>query len=241
MNPDKLIRDASKIHACMKRLPDRSVIVTKALKVYIPARFSERDLATIGMETYICGIYAIVLDDTYYGVDMTNAMIRIEPTSTAKVMIHGDEHYEFYFEPGSVFTPSVDLVQKDTLPYKIFDEIFSKGRVPWYLSYTDMGRVFKSAKKHAGANIGGNNEVTELLASMNARDAKDRHKYYRSTLTSLKEIHSRPPAWVGLRSVTYAATNTTNKLAGSHFADGVVSALNSPAERTEPIEKLLRL
>lgn len=238
MDPSKLVRDAAKVHACLKELPDNRLITTRGCKIYIPTRFAERDLATIGMETYIAGIYAITVDDKYYGVSLINAMHRIEPTSTAKVMINEDEHYEFYFEPGSTVFSSVDLVRKDTLPYKIFDEMFVKGRMPWYISYADAGSIFETAQKHAGANVGGNPEVIKLLVATIARNPKDRHKYYRSGLTSMKDLSS-PPAWVGLRSVTYAATNTTNKLAGSHFAEGVVSALNNPTERRERIEDLL--
>lgn len=239
MDPSKLVRDAPKVHACLKVLPDRRLITTKGCKIYIPSRFAERDLATIGMETYIVGVYAIVVEDRFYGVSMINAMHRIEPTSTAKVMVDEDEYYEFYFEPGSTVFSTIDLVRKDTLPYKIFDEMFVKGRVPWYISYADAGNIFESAQKHAGADVGGSPEVIKLLAAIIARNPKDRHKYYRSSLTSMADLKKTLPAWIGLRSVTYAATNTTNKLAGSHFNEGVISSLVTPTERRERIEDLL--
>lgn len=240
MNPKDLIRDPARIHACLQELDDGRLVAKKAIKIYIPTRFAERGLASIGIETHIVGIYAITVDDTYYGVSMVNAMLRIEPTATMKVIINEEEFYEFYFEPGSTVVSDTQLVKTDTLVYRIYDEIIAKGRVPWYLGYLELGKLFDTAKYHAGANVGGNHEVTELIVSMIARDATNRHQYYRRSVQSLEEIRSIPPAFISLRSVTYAATNTTNKLAGSYFKDGVVSALVNPTERVEKIEDLLR-
>lgn len=240
MDPKKLIRDASKVLACLKELDDGRLVTTKGCKIYIPARFAERGLASIGIETHIAGIYAIVVGDTHYAVSMVNAMIRIDPTSTLKITIDEEEFYEFEFEPGSTVIMSLQLVRADTLVYKIYDEIIAKGHVPWYLGYADLGKLFDTARKHAGANIGANHEVTELIVSLIARDPADRHRYYRTCIKTLDDLRKKPPAVVPLRSVTYAATNTLNKLAGSYFSEGLVSSLVSPADRVERMEALLR-
>lgn len=240
MNRNQFVREPAKVLACLKELPDLRLVTTKAMKIYIPVRFAERGLAQIGIETHIVGLCMIVVEDKFYAILMANAMMRIDPTSTLKVTIGEDEFYEFYFEPGSTVISSLDLVRTDTLVYRIYDELFSKGRVPWYIRYDDLGRIFDTARTHAGANIGANHEVTELLVSMIARNSVDRHQYYRQGLTNMQDLINKPPAWTALRSVTYSATNTTNKLAGSYFHEGVVSALNSPAERVERIESLLR-
>lgn len=244
MNPKKLIRDPKKVHAALVEVPDdrgdARIVAKKQVKIYIPARFAERNLAQIGIETHIVGIYAIVVDDLFYGVSMVNAMLRIEPTSTMKILVDGDEYYEFSFDAGSTVVSSVQLVKTDTLVYRIYEEIFGKGHVPWYLGYGELAKLFDTAGHHAGVSIGSQPEVTELLVSMISRDLTDRTKYYRQTVKSLEDLVRNPPAYISLRSVQYAATNTTNKLAGSYFSDAMVSALVSPAERTERIESLLR-
>lgn len=239
MDPSILIRDPEKVQSYLRELEDGRLVTTKGCKIYIPCRFEERDLASIGIETHIVGIYAMTVDDQYYAVSLVNARIRIEPTSTVRVTIHGDEYYEFMFEPGATVTPSLDLVKTDTLVYKIYNEIFAKGRVPWYLGYSELAKIFDSAKEHADANIGVNQEVTELLVSIIARDPDNRHKYYRQRVKTPEDLKT-PPAFIALRSVTYAATNTLNKLAGSYARDGLVSALVNPTERVERIEELLR-
>jgi hypothetical protein len=240
MDVSKLIRDPKRVQAYLEELPDGSLVCKKPVKIYIPARFEERALAQIGIDTYIVGVYAIVVEDTYYGVSLVNAMLPIEPTSTLKIQIEGDDYYEFSFDAGSVVCPSVDLVKNDVLVYKIYDEIISKGRVPWYLGYLELAKIFDTAKYHAGANIGANQEVTELIISMIARDEKDRNKNYRTTITALDQLQTNRPAFIPLRSVQFAATNTTNKLAGSYFSDALVSALVNPSDRVERIESLLR-
>lgn len=240
MDPKKLTRDASKVHAVLKELEDNRLITTKGCKIYTPVRYTECGLASVGIETWIIGIYAIVVDDKYYGVSMVNAMLRIDPTSTLKVDIEGEQFYEFIFEPGAVVVTDTNLVKVDTVTFRIYDEIVAKGRVPWFLTYDDLGKLFKTAQHHAGASVGSQREVTELLISMIARDAKDRTKYFRQTVRSPADAVLRPPAYIPLRSVVYQATDTTTKLMGSYFPDALQSALVTPSERVERIEGLLR-
>lgn len=240
MNIKNLVRDADKVREALQELDDGRVVARQECSIYIPTRFSQRGLAETGVENYIAGICAIVVGDQFYSVMSVCAMLRIEPTQVLKVKIQGVEYFEFKFVKGSTVITSTDLVKIDTLVYRIYDEVISKGRVPWYMNYDDLGKIFDTAKLHAGANIGQNSEVTELIVSMISRDSKDKTKYYRTVVQDQEYVKTNPPAIVPLRSVIYAATNTTNKLAGSYFATSVVSALVSPAERTERIEELLR-
>lgn len=239
MDITKLERNASKVHACLQETPDGKLIALKECKIYIPSRFEERGLMEHGVETYIVGVYAIVVEDKYFGVSMVNASIRINPTSASKIKIKGTDYYEFVFAAGSTVIVSLNLVKNDVMAYKIYDEILSKGKIPWYLSYEDLGHIFDTAKEHAGANIGENPEVTELIISLISRSPKDRVKYYRTVAQDDAFIKNTPPAYVALRSVQYSATNTTNKLAGSYFGQGLASALINPSERVERIEEIL--
>lgn len=240
MDPKKLVHDAAKVKMCLRETPNEMLVAVKPVKIYIPSRFAERNLASIGIETHICGIAGIVVEDKYYALFLLNAMMRIEPTSTLKVMVGDEEYYEFSFDAGSTILPSIQLVKTDTLVFRIYDEFIAKGRVPWYMGYNEMGKIFDTAKTFAGANIGQNHEVTELLVSMIARDPEDRTKYYRQTVKSREDLIKRPPVIIPLRSVQYSATNTVNKLAGSYWNDALTSSLVSPGERTERIEALLR-
>lgn len=236
----QLVRDASKVHAALTELPDSSVITTTGCKIYIPYRYVEKKMAYVGAVNYIIGIYAITVQDKYFGVSTINSMIPIDPTDTNRIKIGEDDYLEFVFDPGATVFKSTNLVKTNTIVYRIFDEFFDRGNIPWYIGYDDLGGIFDSASHFAGANIGKNREVTELLASIVARDPNDRTKYYRTCIDSLESMSKTLPAYLPLRSVQYAATNTTAKLGGAYFQQGVVSALNTPSDRVERIEALLR-
>ena len=239
MDFTKLVRNPERVHDALMELPDSRVITKTGCKIYIPIRYAERKLAFISNEIYILGIFAITVEDKYFGVSILNTMVPIEPVETNKVLIDGEGYYEFVFTPGNTVFKTTNLVKSDSLIYRIYDEFLAMGHIPWFIGYEELGKLFDSAKEFAGANVGNNPEVTQLIASILARDPKDRTKYYRTTVTSLEDLVTNPPIFVPLKSVQYSATNTTTKLGGSYFQQGVISALIDPSSRLESIERLL--
>ncbi len=240
MDSKAYIRNAEKVHSQLKELENGSLVTKDGCKIYFPCRFTERSLGEVGVEVRVVGLYAIVVEDLYYAVCNINASMRLTPSAVNKVKFGSEDFYECVFDKGAVVIPSLELVKQDVLVYRIYDELFSKGNVPWYIGYEDLGNIFDTAKYHANANVGKSPEVTQLLVSLISRDPSDRTKYYRTAIKSRKDLVDKQPAYIPLKSVTYAATNTTNKLAGSYFAVGVKSALVDPADRTEKIEEILR-
>lgn len=234
------IQDAAKVQSCLREVEGDRLVTATGCKIVIPVRYVERDLAFVGIETRIVGIFAYIVEGQFYGVSLSCAMMRITPSSTVKVMYDEDEYYEFTFDPGATVCPALKLVMMDTLVYSIYDEIFSKGRVPWYMGMKELGALFEFAKEDAGANIGQQQEVVELMASLIARDPKNRAKYYRQAVETEEDLEKIKPDFIALRSVNWAATNTLNKLAGSYAKDGLISALVTPTERVERLEDLLR-
>lgn len=233
-------RDPERVYKALAKT-NNQLLAKEPLWIYIPARYAEKDLAFIGSDTYIVGIYMLATEDKFYAVSLIDAMVQIDPTNTTLVDIDGVKYYEFYFRKGATVIVNLDLVKKNKLIYSIFDELYTKGKAPWYLNYLDFSKVLQTAKKHAGANIGSNHETMELLASMLARDSENKNVFYRQIVKSEKDIFTIPPAIIPLRSVQYAATNTVNKLAGSYFRPALVSALVSPSERSERVEQILTL
>src|SRR5690606_25517753 len=134
MDISQLIRNKAIVHDALVQDGDK-LLAKKGMKIYIPVRFSERNLAVIGSETSILGIFAIVVDDKYYAVSNALAMLRIEPTSTNTVTVGDEDYFEFYFEAGSVVVADTQVVVDDTVAYYVYNEFIAKGRAPWYLSY----------------------------------------------------------------------------------------------------------
>lgn len=240
MDISKLKRDPERVRANLKMTQGRTVVTSKLCRIYIPALFAEKQLASIGSEVYILGIFALVMDDGYYSVSLTNAMMRIDPATINTVLVDDEQYYEFVFEPGDTVIANTDLVESKTLPYHINETIIARGKVPWYLNYEDVGSLFDSARKYAGVDLGPNDAVLEMIASAIARSPNDPKVYYRQFVKSKEDLKKNPPRFIAFKSISYGATNTTAKLMGSYFETSMNSALVNPSERLEDMEELLR-
>jgi hypothetical protein len=240
MDASQFTRDASKVLAVLKELPDGSVVCKKPVKIYIPERYKQKRLMSEGQDTYILAIYAIVVDNKYYGVSMADAMIRVGQASIQTVKFGDDSYLEFSYDEGDIVLRGTELIQDSTLVYSIFDEFVSKAHVPWYMNYEDLAKVFDTAEYHAGMRLGNSRAILELITSMIARDSANKMSYYRHVFKDYKTMLTNPPVVIPLRSVALGATNTTAKLIGAYSDEGFTSALNNPSERVEPIEEVLR-
>lgn len=239
MDITKLIRDPIKIHETLSEQGDK-LITTKGCKIYTPVLYEEKGLLSIGTEITILGIFDISVDDKYNGVSLAPTMLRIEPSTINTVDINGDKYYEFVFLPGSVVIADLMAVKDDTLPYHIYDLFIASGKIPFYFTYSDLGDLFSLAEYQAGIKIGANNAVMEMIVAVISRTESDRTKYYRHEISKIADQHSNPPVYIPFSDVSYNATNTTARLIGSYYDQGVTSALINPSQRTENIETILR-
>lgn len=237
MDYSHLVRNPGKVHAALSPQADDTVLAVRTVKVYIPDRYTEKRLATISSEVQTLAIFAMVVDDKYYAVSVTASMLRLKPSAIATVKIDGDSYLELTFEPGSVVIPDMKVIRLDTLPFRIFDEFIAKGRIPWFMSYEDVARLMDTAGSHANVNFNPYNVIMEMFAAAIARDPKDRTKYWRHVIG---KPGATDPSYVAFRSITYGATNTTSRLMGSYFAEGLNSALVNPSTSNEAIEDILR-
>lgn len=236
----KFTRDAARVHKAWEKTAEGSMVALKPLKVYIPSRFPQRDLATFEDEITFVGICAVVLDDQYYMASRICAPIRSEPTLVNTAVIDDVEYIEMHYEPGDRVIVADELVMIDNLLYRIYDEIIAKGRVPWYVSYPELGGIFQTSLKHAGVRVGKTPTVMEIIASVICRDTGDLRRYYRQTVETYEDIRYTPPTIIPLRNVSYGATNTIAKLTGSRFDEGMTSAIVNPGDRVERTEMVLR-
>lgn len=234
------VRDPQRIKDNLVLMPDKSIVARKPCKIVVPASYQEKDLANIGSDTFVLGVLAIIIDDKYYGVTMTSAMMQIDPVAIQTVKMDGDEYLEFSFDAGSRVFVTNELVKKKTITYYMFDEFISKGNVPWFIEYEDLPHIYDTSEKFAGTGVGGTHAIFEIVCAMLGRERNDRRQYFRHIAKSHKDQIENPPVIVPFRSVIWNATNTTSKVVGSHSSDGMTSALVYPAQRVEKIEELLR-
>ncbi|MNK97571.1 hypothetical protein D3C87_1179130 [compost metagenome] len=235
----ELTRDAKRVFKHLHLQDNGSTITDAPCKIHVPVRFQNKDLAILGSEVFIVGFYAIIMNDAYYGVDNTIAMMQIRPSSTKKVTVRGTDYFEFSFEPGDVVFVNNQLVVNDTLTYYLYDELVAKGNIPWFMNYYDMAKMFDTASLHAGVNLG-SRAILELIISTTARDKDDLTRLYRHILNRHEDVVTNPPKVIPFRSVVWNTSDTTSRLNGAYFADAINTAVVNPSESVELIEEILR-
>lgn len=236
----KYIRKPEVVLQHLKTTSTGQVITQKACKIQVPARFMDVGLGQIGSETYVMGYFALILDTHEYAVCSIAAIVELNPFKTITVMIDDILYYEFYFEPGDVVIKTTDVVRRSNLMYNIFDEFIFKGKVPWYLEYEDLGKLFDTAKSHGDSNVGESLETIEFITSIISRHIDDRTQPVRLAVKEYKDITKDSVQYVGMNSVFYSVNSTMNRLTGSYFNDGIVSSMVIPTDKVSTIESILR-
>lgn len=236
----KYVRKPEVVLQHLKTTSSGQVITNQACKIQVPARFMDIGLGQIGSETFVMGYFALILDTLEYTVCNVAAIVELNPSKTITVLIDDVLYYEFYFEPGSVVINTTDLLRRSKLMFNIIDEFIFKGKVPWYLEYEDLGKLFDTAKSHGDSNVGESLETIEFIASIVTRHINDRTKPIRQLITEYKDIQRDYLQYVGMNSVFYSVNSTMNRLSGSYFSDGVTSSLVIPTDKVSTIESILR-
>jgi len=234
-----LQRDRGKVLAALADLPNKPIIAKKPLKIVFPYRFKDIGLAVIGETSHVFGLFAIVVDNCYTLLNL-NTFLTLGKASVSKAVYDDVEYFEYSYAAGDTVIQTHDVVARSALIFLAIDEFVFKGKVPWYVGYEDMGRLFETAMAYSGTSAKILPEVMEFLAAYIARKKEDRTKFLRHGASKLVDFAPSKMAWVPLRSVYWSAPGTLNKVAGAYFADGVVSALVNPSARVEKVESIVR-
>lgn len=240
MKSTEFVKDKASVLKTLKEMPDSSVMTTTGCRIFIPKRFIERGIAQVGSDNYSLGIFPIMTEDNKYLLFNVIAYVYLTPSEFRNTVIDEEDFIEFRFDANTTVIPSMNLVQKDTLVYSVFNEFISSGNIPWYIDYDDAGALFDTAGTIAGTSIGKNPETIEILAASISRQQQSKMEYFRTLVKTKEDVMKLKPSYVPLKSVAYSATNTTNKLAGAYFDEGVTSALINPTTRPDTIGTILR-
>ena len=238
MDLARLNRDPNKIKKIISRDEEGSAVVTRPCQLIIPSHWLTTNLVVTGQQTYVTSIYMLMDDRDNYAVSIANCMVRIQPSSMSTVQIGKKEYTAFEFDAGETIFPSKEVVRNNKLIYYIFDEFIAKGRVPAYMNYTDLGRLFDSSVYYAGIELASTPTIVHAMVSTIARDPDNPQTYFRhvSDGDDLDRVK-----FIEMKNSIHAATNTSARMVGSYFSQNLDSALINPQEREHEIESLLRM
>jgi len=236
----ELKRNASAVLSQLVENQTGQVLTKVPCKIQVPVRFSTVGLGQVGIETFVYGCFPIILDSGEYSVCNVCALVELNPYKVTISTLDEVEYYNFFFEANQVVIKTTDVVKRDLIIYNVFDEFIFKGKIPWYMDYEDLGKLFDTSKEYANSNVNRNYEVIELIASIITRSKEDRTKYIRAIAKKFEDTELKNIDYVPLKSIYYSVSSNINKLAGSYFNDGVVSALVTTNTQVEKIESILR-
>lgn len=240
MDVTKLIRDPKLTHGDLVVVNKTEVITKKGCSIIFPSRYITQGLAEVSSEVSLLGIYALVRGNKYT-VSKALTVIKSQPDEINNLKIDDVGYTELVFYPDSTVVVNTEVVKNSNLLFLVWDEFITKGKIPWFIDYKDLGDLLGSAKRYTGVTLGANKKILELIAAVISRDPKDLLSHYRHVIEKMSDLKTNPPTIVKLNSVSMNASNTTAKLIGGYWEEGVTSALMHPSEDKESLEDALRL
>lgn len=233
-------RDEAAIYRKIEKVGN-FVIAKEDVRIHLPDRFRDRGLVTLEDEITILGMFAIIDSDNNYAVSKVPAFFKTEPDKINTVTVNDELYTEFSYNKGSAIITNINVPKVDSLPYRIDDEIISKGHIPWYFNYNDTLTMFDESSYYTGLKVGNSPATYEMIVMPCYRDPEDIKTYYRHAVKSYDDLKTKIPQTIPLRTTFLNATSNMSKIMGAYLSDNITSALIAPGKRTERVEKFIRI
>lgn len=214
-------------HNCVRFIGDK-------LECFIPLRYQNENYLIVSDKVQALGMFTIRVNDTLTGGLQIPAVIQIDPTETYEQTIKGDRYFVCVLTKGHMIMCSTSVMQIDKLPYFCWREYLSLGHLPSYINYRNVGSLFDDMEEIAGAGMGANHVIVEIVLAHIFRDPDDLNIKYRNT------DMQKPPATVTLRDVSYGPSTTHSRVFGSYSDTGRNAALLNQSDNNSELSDLFR-
>lgn len=212
-----------------------TTLVKKNLKIIFPDRFINRGLANIGNHVKLLGLYAIVDEDNNFSVFFSTVFHDVVPYIVHDATCSDGAAYKVLeIEKGTPIITDHTVLVTDNFIFDICDEIYIKGRIPWYISNDMLPDILGDSGYLNDSSISNDRLIFEILSSLNAR-GDNKTDYFR---------HSHPevgdsPKWVALNDIYLSYKNTGSQLIGGYYSQAITKAVLEPEEESTVIERQL--
>lgn len=226
-----MIRNKKTIEQHVK-LVDNKYVTDTLTVIEFPKRYLDKEIATIADKTYVYGIFAIIIGEVY-SVSLIPSSIETNPLYIKENIRDNVEYIQFYYGKDMPIIENKNVIRNKVNTYNILEEFYLRGNIPWYIDYEDLNTIFNNMRYYADSAIGDTKLTNEIITSYIARDPSDMHIFHR--LSKNKES-----VYIALDDIYYATLGTVNKLSGSYFDKGIVSALVQPEKSPTKLEQIIR-
>jgi hypothetical protein len=216
---------------------EKEIIFTgDKLVCHIPERYENYDVLSFHEDTVkSLGIFDLIINDTHHHGLLLAAIISLNPRMISKHTHDNDKvYYHLTFNKNDVFITDTTFVKNENLVYIVFSEFIQLGNIPKFLTYDTLAFLMVKISKTSGLNFKVNHAIVEIMLAHLTRNPNKLTEPYRRT------DQSNPLKFIPLSHVSYGADNTTSKLLGSYFTDGLRSALVNQADTAYEFESIIR-
>lgn len=204
------------------------------LDIYIPIRYEDKGLLTITERVSTLAIFDMVINGDIEVGFLFAATITIEHSQLDRVTIDGEPYLHLTLYKNDRFMCSTDYIKNDKFGYILWVEFIALGRLPRFITYSNVVWMFDRIAEVIGINFGVNHSVFEMLYAHLFRDSNDLSIKYR--LTNMNQS----PTMIELRNVAYGPDDTMSKILGSYMSVGLNAALITESTQPSPVELQLR-
>lgn len=205
---------------------------TKKTIIEFPKWYEDKGLYEISDNTFLFGIFAIIVDDKY-SVSRIPTVINTTPLMVKEVEREDGVYIQLLYGPGDKFINSTSVLMQPYLSYEYFHGYYMMANMPWYITDEDLVRTMDNTTRYAGNNLGNSEIANEVLAAFVSRTPEDKRIFYRTHPNG-------KPYYVGLMDVRFSTLSTLNKLAGNYPEESLVSALVNKEKRPTTLENHAR-
>lgn len=233
----------------LKRNPEaiKSKIVIKedrtiskeVLSILIPKFYFTKGLAkknSDGIEL-LC-VFPILDEKGNYAIVAESARQIIHYGRYEEVTVDDDVYEKYTYYAGDIMIGTLKIVKTDEVLFPLFDAFFMQGKIPKFLSYTDVSNMFQKADIYAGSRIADFPVIMDILVSALSRSKDDPDLPFKDTIRTEKDLH-KPIKYIGLTDIQHAITNSGSRMIGGYFDKNMnIMVVNKEDKIVKDIETL---
>jgi hypothetical protein len=223
------------ISTYFKLVDNRWIFIGKTLEILVPEIYRDRGLLILGDIADCLAIFQLRINDKYYANMMMLGKVLIEYASVSNEIVDGYPYFVLTVLENGTFIKQSNIVKDPNVAYDIFVTFIALGKIPNFISYSDIASLFDNDKKCCDINLGVNRSIFEMIYAHMFRDKQDPYTFYRNTQMT------KPPVIVPIHQISHGPVSSSAKIIGSYMSEGMISSIVDESEKKPSVvENLLR-
>lgn len=239
MDISNLKYDPARINSALVKMPDKSMVTRKSIKIVFPKRFEEINFATIADEVICVGMVGVIVDDEYYAPLGVLMRFIFNAGEIEETVIQGERYVVLTFEPSETVIRRLVAATESMLGYYYYMEFCKFCNIPWYFNYKQILNVLDEAKHYTGKATSDTNQALRVIYSLTCRDPNDQDIPFRYSKSL--ENPAVEPEIIGVNNPGQLLTDVFSRFSGGYMSENTTAALlDDTIREATDVEKILK-